>query len=104
MALSSVYSKENKEQINNLNKAAKRLENNAFKPEILLLFAIDLEYYICQIGAFESNKINQDVVNDELIEAKFQADYIFANHYKNKQSNLYYSPTLISMHTQDLTE
>ena len=62
----------------------KKFENNLFKPEFLSTFGIDFECQLWQIGAFEQNKDNQGVVNEDIIQAEFEADSILALQYKWK--------------------
>ena len=86
IALSSSYNDQNKRIINNLNKLAKLLENASSKPVFPLSLSMDLECHLCQIGVFEKNKENKGIVNEDIIQSKFQADLILVYCFKNYHS------------------
>ena len=72
--------------INKLNKATKQLINSTSRIIIPSSFAMDLECCLRQISAFDNNKCNKGVVNDDFVQAKFQADSILVFCYKNNLS------------------
>ena len=87
ISLSSVITEDNKLKIDKFNTAAKKLELCSSKPSFPSTFAIDLECKLRQIGAFDPNSFNNGIVNEDIIQAKFQADLFLAHRYINKTSD-----------------
>ena len=56
-----------------LNKEAKKLENTSFYRSVPKSFKYDLEDKIYQMNITKLNRVNDVIVKEELIQAKYQA-------------------------------